>query len=118
MLADIAIGLAGIAAEDRHKFGNLTSGDFVVSWFFTAGQIHDFTEARDLVESIDPTDDGDVLFQIWRQAIDLVADASAWRMIESLATALGSQHLNGTEIDQIAGDVLDSVRWPAAPSPA
>lgn len=108
-LADIAIGLAGIAAEARYGFGSAKSSDCVVSWQFSASQIADFAIVRALVDDVDPSGDEDVLFLAWCQALDLVAEAAVWRAIRIIAGILDCCDLSGTEAAQITAHALDAV---------
>jgi hypothetical protein len=109
VLADIAIGLAGIAAEARYGFGSISSSSCVVSWRFDSGQIADFGTVNALVDDVDPSGDEDVLFLAWCQALDLVADAAVWRAIRTIAGILDCRDMTGTETAQIAAHALDAV---------
>jgi hypothetical protein len=105
LLADVAIGLAGIAAEIRLRFGRISSADCVVRNCFTSGQIKDFSEVHELVAEIDPTGTDDVFLQAWRQAVDLVVDRASWDAIAALAIALQHGEISGSDIARIVNRV-------------
>jgi hypothetical protein len=102
VLSDIAIGMAGIAAEHGYRFGRVPGGGCLVSNRFTVDQIEDFAEVRELVDEIDPTGEVDVLFGAWRQAVNLVADPASWSAIEKIADEIEDRgELSGDEIARI-----------------
>lgn len=101
LLADVAIGLAGIAAESRLRFGRITSADWVVSNLFTSAQIEDFAEIHALVAEIDPLGTQDVFLQAWRQSVDLVADQASWNVVEALALALQHGEISASDVSRI-----------------
>jgi hypothetical protein len=97
-LAEIAIGLAGIAAEDRYRFGTIDPADFVASWVFDADQLADFAIVRALIDTLDRRGSDDTLFLAWRHALDLIADPTVWRMVESVVAALDGGPLGEAEM--------------------
>jgi hypothetical protein len=42
-----------------------------------------------------------VLFAAWRQAVDLMADSSAWNAVEALAVALQQGEISGSDVARI-----------------
>ena len=58
---EIAIGLTGIATQDRYRYGLVPSDEFICSWQFNECQLEDFRLVRDLVAEID-AGDVDVLY--------------------------------------------------------
>src|SRR6266404_9308537 len=50
---EIAIGLTGIAAQDRYRFGWVPDHEFIGSWQFNEWQLEDFHLVRDLVAEVD-----------------------------------------------------------------
>jgi hypothetical protein len=97
-LAEIAVGFAGIAAQDRLRYGIVEPPDFVTSWAFDDGQLADFAIVRGLIAEIDPRGTDDILFLAWQQAIGLVADDPTWRAIEMLAAEIERSPLAGHHV--------------------
>jgi hypothetical protein len=92
VLSDIAIGMAGIASESAYRFGRNPEGGCVVRNSFTEGQIDDFRDVHELVDEIDRHGADDILFDTWRQAVDLVANPVVWAAIERLAAEIQSRN--------------------------
>jgi len=101
ILSEIAIGLAGISAEQGFRFGRVRGGGCAVRNCFTAGQVEDFGEVNALIDEIDPTGADDVLFTAWRQAVDFVADCATWSAIESLAVEIQHGEISGSDVVKI-----------------
>jgi hypothetical protein len=59
---EIAIGLTGIVAQDRYRFGWVPEHEFIGSWQFNEWQLEDFRLVRDLVAEVD-MGDVDVLYR-------------------------------------------------------
>jgi hypothetical protein len=68
---EIAIGLTGIVAQDRYRFGWVPGHEFVGSWQFDECQLEDFGLVRTLVAEIE-LDDADLLYRSWYHALKFV----------------------------------------------
>jgi len=104
VLAEIAVGLAGIAAVDRYGFGTPPPDkpgcySACVHWAFDAQQLADFTIVRELIATIDRDDEEDILAQAWEQALSLVHDKGMWGAIEFFASLIDVSELDGADID-------------------
>jgi len=87
VLAELAIGLAGIAAEARYSFGTPTPEQagrisVCVHSSFSARQLAAFAIVRELIAAIDSHDGQDILLQGWTQALSFVAEEANWEAIE------------------------------------
>ena len=100
LLADIAIGLAGVAAVSAYGFGSLSREDrsTLVFHSFYDSQVDDLAEVMKLVEIIDPDAGRDVYFQSFQQAFDLIAEPLAWAAIETLAAAIQEREVSVREL--------------------
>ena len=94
---EIAIGLTGIVAQDRYRFGWVPDHEFVVSWQFDELQLEDFSLVRTLIAEIE-TEDVNVFYRSWCRALKSVSDLAIWSAIELVAETLEKQWL---------GEVLD-----------
>src|SRR5262249_5814999 len=102
LLAEIAVGLAGIAAGDRYRFGGpIACRDLVGSWNFTSGQVDDFAIVREMVLALDPMDFDDVLLRTWNQALDLVANDSVWHAIQRVAAAVHRERCSEADVSAL-----------------
>lgn len=72
VLAEIGVGLAGIAAVSTYRFGRLQSCENICTWNFSIGEIEDFAQVQDLIDAIDPGDSEDLLMRKWIEAIALM----------------------------------------------
>ncbi len=101
VLAEIAVGMAGIVAVDRWRFGVPPRGSAgaTVSFYFTQDQLNDFDQIRELIEEIDPTGDQDVLLMAWQNACDLISSDTIWAAVERFASLLDEVDLD--EIDEL-----------------
>jgi hypothetical protein len=98
---EIAIGLTGIVAQSRYRFGWVTDHESVVSWQFDECQLEDFGIVRTLVAEIE-TDDVDVLYHSWYHALEFVNHLANWSTIELIVEALEHRWLSATEVEKIA----------------
>jgi len=90
ILADIAVGLGGVAAQNYFGFG-VPPPDVRASLtfhYFDASQIADLAEVAQLVALVDPDAAADVSFQSFRQVFDLMAGPEVWSAVERLAADL------------------------------
>jgi hypothetical protein len=103
LLADIAIGLAGVAAESRWAFGSPPpeTEPSLTFYSFNQSQLDDLAEVKSLTEVVDPDAAGDVYFLAFRQATDLIADPGIWSKIERLADALMKLDLKPNDLQAI-----------------
>jgi hypothetical protein len=102
---EIAIGLAGIVAQDRYRFGWVPDHEFICSWQFTECQIDDFGLVRELVDEID-TGDVDVLYRSWCRALEFVNGPTIWTAIELVAATLQRVRLNGSQLEKLTADAF------------
>ena len=98
---EIPIGLTGVVAQDRYRFGWVPDHEFVGSWQFDECQLEDFRLIRDLVAEIE-TDDVDIFYRSWRRALKFANDLANWSAIELIAETLEHQWLTATEVEKIA----------------
>lgn len=108
-LAQIAVGLAGIAAVDKYRFGVPPPGTGrwpVTHWQFTRSQRDDLSKVVELVDAIDPDGERDVLYLGWIQAFDFVAEAANWKTIEFFATVVAHSPVDGISIRYIVDDAV------------
>ncbi len=106
---EIAIGLTGIVAQDRYRFGWVPGHEFVGSWQFDEWQLEDFRLIHELVADIE-TDDVDVFYRSWRRALKFANVLANWSAIELIAETLEHQWLTATEVEKVAADAFwDSV---------
>jgi hypothetical protein len=89
VMADIAIGLGGVVAVERHRFGWPPAEDTVAAWNFDENQAADFSEATSLALAIDPTGADDVLFLAWCEALNFALEH--WREIKTVAMLYPAQ---------------------------
>jgi hypothetical protein len=102
---EIAIGLAGIVAQDRYRFGWVPGQEFVSSGQFDECQLEDFRLVHDLVAEIE-IDDVDVFYRSWRRALKFADDLANWSMIELTAETLERRWLTATEMEKVAADAF------------
>jgi hypothetical protein len=106
---EIAIGLAGIAAQESYRFGWVPDHESISSWQFDEYQMDDFRLVHDLVAEIE-TDDVDVFYRSWCRALKFANDLANWSTIELIAETLEHQWLTATAVEKIAaGAFWDSV---------
>jgi hypothetical protein len=98
---EIGIGLTGIVAQSRYRFGWVTDHESVVSWQFDECQLEDFGIVRALVAEIE-TDDVDVFYRSWYRALKFADDLALWSAIELIAETLDRRCLTATEVEKIA----------------
>ena len=108
-LAEIAVGLVGIAAVDRYGFGTAPPGEpgrysACAHWTFNAQQLEDFAVVRELIAAIDPDDEQDILSQAWDQALAFIHDKSTWKAIEFFVALVDACELDGADIDHLCPD--------------
>jgi hypothetical protein len=106
ILADIAVALAGIATEDRYRFGTPPPEErgrmpVCAHWSFNARQLADFVIVQEFIAAIDPDDEQDLLLQAWTQALSFVRDEATWEEIELLAVLIAKSALDGAEIQRL-----------------
>jgi hypothetical protein len=111
VLAEIAIGLTGIAALDRYWFGapppNEPDQSNATVWqSFDAWQLADFKEVHKLIALIDADGAQDVLYQAWQQASSLIEIPAVWDAIEFFAALLEGFPLDAAEIDDLCPEVF------------
>ena len=97
--AEVAIGLAGIAAVGAHRFGRSDSYEDVCTWNFGAGEVEDFAHVRALIEQMDTEDTQDLLRSSWLEALSFLNRPTVWRAIETVAGALCSGTLTQKEVE-------------------
>ncbi len=97
---EIAIGLTGIAAQDRYRFGWVPDHEFIGSWQFNEWQLEDFRLVRDLVAEVD-MGDVDVLYRSWCGALEFVNELAIWSAIESVAGTLRLQWLSAIQVENL-----------------
>ena len=103
ILADIAIGLGGVAAEDRFGFGCAPAETRTSLTFydFNPSQLADLAEVNALVAVIDHDGSDDIYFQAFQQAIEFTAEGHVWEAIERLANILVERDVDACELDTI-----------------
>jgi hypothetical protein len=109
VLADIAIGLAGVAAVDRYGFGTPPPDEpgrhsACFHWAFNAQQLVDFALVRELIAGIDPEGNEDILLRAWEQAQSFIRDEATWEAIEFFAPLIGAAALDAAYIDYLCPD--------------
>jgi hypothetical protein len=110
-LAEIAIGLAGIAAIHRYGFGAPPPGEpgrhsACVRWSFNMQQLADFAIVRELIATIDPDDEEDILLQAWEQALSFMHDEPTWQAVEFFASLLDVPELEGADIHYAGAEIV------------
>ncbi len=103
ILADIAIGLAGVAAEEYFRFGcpPPECRSSLTFYSFNESQIADLAEVAELVALLDADASADVNFQAFRQAHDLIAEPNVWSTVECLAVELLRRDVSVQELSAI-----------------
>jgi hypothetical protein len=102
---EIAIGLTGIVAQDRYRFGWVPDHEFIGSWQFNECQLDDLRLVRELVDEID-TGDVDVLYRSWCLALQFANDLAIWAAIESVADMLGCQWLDAAQVERVTAEAF------------
>jgi hypothetical protein len=102
---EIAIGLTGIVAQSRYRFGWAPDHESVVSWQFDECQLKDFCLVHALVAEIE-TDDVDVFYRSWCRALKFASDLTKWSAIESIAETVEHQWLTAIEVERVAADAF------------
>jgi hypothetical protein len=97
---EIAIGLTGIAAQERYRFGWAPDHEFIGSWQFNEWQLEDFRLVHDLVAEVD-MGDVDVLYRSWCRALEFANDPAIWASIESVADTLGRECLSASQVENL-----------------
>jgi hypothetical protein len=110
-LAEIAIGLAGMAAIHRYGFGAPPPGEpgrhsACVRWSFNMQQLADFAIVRELIDTIDPDDEEDILLQGWEQALSFMHDEPTWQAVEFFASLLDLSELEGADIHYAGAEIV------------
>jgi hypothetical protein len=110
-IAEIAIGLAGIAAIHRYGFGAPPPGEpgrhsACVRWSFNTQQLADFAIVRDLIDTIDPDDEEDILLRAWEQALSFMHDKATWEAVEFFVSLLDVSELEGADIDYGGAEIV------------
>jgi len=108
LLAELAVGLTGIAATSRYGFGWLNPPAPIVTWRFARCALEDFQLVHAIVRELAPLGDDDVFFEAWSQALDLIGSSTYWRAIEELAASVLRDPLTGIEatdlINRVCGE--------------
>jgi hypothetical protein len=100
--AEIAMGLAGIAAVERYGFGVGPDGAIVFDRRTLSDQARiDFDTASRMADDIDPGGKQRVLADGWTLACDLVVDDDCWAAIEWLAGIVEAVELDGVAVSHI-----------------
>ncbi len=102
---EIAIGLTGIAAQERYRFGWAPDHEFIGSWQFNEWQLEDFRLVHDLVAEVD-MGDVDVLYRSWCRALEFANDPAIWASIESVADTLGRQRLDAAQVEEVTAEAF------------
>src|SRR5258708_4553592 len=101
VIADIAIGLGGVVAVERHPFGWPPPEDTLAAWNFDEDPAADFSEATSLALAIHPPRADDVFFLAWCGA--RIFALEHWREIERFARPIRrNRRLRGEEVGAIA----------------
>ena len=107
MVAELAVGLAGVAAVSRYRFGGHDPATPVITWSFSRHQLEDLREAHTIVGELAALANDDVLFETWSQALYLMDSPTCWRAVECIAATIVHDALTGSEvrniIEQVAG---------------
>jgi len=111
MLAEAAIGLAGVAAIDCYRFGipPPDADTFVVAAHLTGAQLGDWRLVREMICDVDPDDASDALFLVWKYAESTILTPDTWTAIEAIAAALERGPLSAREVNRLARDAAASV---------
>lgn len=118
IMTDAVIGLAGVAAADRYRFGTAPPGGLVVSFNFTDDQLEDWRLARELLSNVDPDDAGDSLFLLWSYLEDVVQAPDIWAAIVAVAEKLTRMPMNGREVARLSVEAAaTTLHRPGATSP-
>jgi hypothetical protein len=90
ILADIAIGLGGVAAQSYFGFGvpPRECRSSLTFHCFNESQIADLAEVAELVALVDPDAAADISFQSFQQVHELVGEPEVWAAAERLAADL------------------------------
>ncbi len=102
---EIAIGLTGIAAQDRYRFGWVPDHEFIGSWQFNEWQLEDFHLVHDLVAEVD-MGDVDVLYRSWCGALEFVNELAIWSAIESVAGTLRGHWLTAIQVENLTASAF------------
>jgi hypothetical protein len=105
LLSELAVGLTGIAAVSRYRFGWHDTAATVVTRRFCQSELEDFREVHAIVGELAPLGDDDVLFESWTQALDLVGSPTWWRAIERIGVSVVRGAVSGSEVREIIEDV-------------
>jgi hypothetical protein len=105
LLSELAVGLTGIAAVSRHRFGWHQTAATAVTWRLSRSELEDFREVHKITGELAPLGDDDVLFETWTQALDLVGSPAWWCSIERIAGSVLRGSVTGSEIREIIEDV-------------
>ena len=105
LLAELAVGLTGVAAVSRYRFGPDDPGVPVVTWSFSRCELEDLREAHSIVGELAALGDDDVFFETWSQALYLISYPTCWRTIERIAASLVRDRLTGSEVREIIEQV-------------
>jgi hypothetical protein len=109
---ELVVGLAGVAAMSRYRFGSPGRSDaVVVSWRFDETERDDFGIAHALDEDLVALGHEDVFFQAWQQALEVVDIPVVWEAIERIAPHLETATLGELDVIELideANAVLDT----------
>jgi len=72
-----------------------------VHWEFSAQQLADFCAVQDLISTIEPDDEQDILLEAWEQALAFTHDEATWEAIEFFAPLIEACQLDSADIDYL-----------------
>ena len=116
LLSELAVGLSGVAAVSRYRFGPGDPAAPVVTWNFSRCELEDLQVAHPIVGELAALGDDDVFFETWSQALYLISYPTCWRAIERIAVAVIRDPLTGSEVREIIEKVVgeQQITFPAA----
>jgi hypothetical protein len=118
VMTDAVIGLAGVVAAERYRFGTAPPGGLTVSFNFTDDQLDDWRLVRELLSDVDPDDVGDSLFHLWSYVEDVVQAPDTWAAIVAVAEKLTRMPMEGREVARLSVEAAaPTLRRHGAPSP-
>lgn len=115
IISDIMIGLAGIAARNRYRFGDPGPNIVVVCRIFDDTDRRDWAEVQGLVRKVDRDGDQDILFFVWRYALDLIAAPDVRSAVDAVARAVQVSPINAAEVMSQCFSAAVPARAPPVP---
>jgi hypothetical protein len=97
--SEVALGLAGIAAVERFRFGTAVDGSVTFPGHeMTEQQCEDWHMVQSLADEIDFRGERRVLYDGWNLAAELIGNDDVWGAIEWIAGIVEDVRLDGVAI--------------------